>query len=42
MNIDETFKNDIKKALGDMYVDGAIKTLDSLIEFFKETTVRID
>ncbi len=41
MNIDETLQNQIKSSLVEMYVEGAIKTLDSLIGFFKETTVEL-
>ncbi len=41
MNIDETLQNQIKSSLVEMYVEGAIKTLDSLIGFFKETTIEL-
>lgn len=41
MNIDETLQNQIKSSLVEMYVKGAIETLDSLIGFFKETTVEL-
>lgn len=41
MNIDETLQNQIKSSLVEMYMEGAIKTLDSLIGFFKETTVEL-
>lgn len=41
MNIDETLQNQIKSSLVEMYLEGAIKTLDSLIVFFKETTIEL-
>lgn len=41
MNIFETHKKEIQLALSDMYIEGAIKTLDSLIVFFKETTIEL-